>query len=221
VTQPPDDRDEGPLKSTADSSDRRRYLTQALALVGAVMVTVVITLWVSRDAERVGVEILIPTPAPVTFQVSGEVVRPGVYSLDGEPRVNDAIDAAGGLTTNADGSRLNLALHVRDGAKVFVPGIGSVGGPDSGGGVLGAATESGDSGSGDSSISSGTVGGLIDLNTATKDQLVALPGVGDVRAESIIEWRTNNLINSTSDLLAISGIGPATVDAIRDHVIQP
>ena len=63
--------------------------------------------------------------------------------------------------------------------------------------------------------------GLIDLNTATKDQLIALPGIGEVRADSIIEWRTNNLISSANDLLAISGIGPATVDSIRNHVTQP
>ncbi len=66
-----------------------------------------------------------------------------------------------------------------------------------------------------------TATGLIDLNTATKDQLVALPGIGEVRAISIIEWRTNNLISSVDELLAISGIGPATVDAIRDYVAQP
>jgi DNA uptake protein ComE-like DNA-binding protein len=216
VSEPPDIPDEDLQASTVDDGGARSYLTQALALVGIVVLTVVITLWVTRDGDQDDVGILIPTPAPVTFQVSGEVMRPGVYSLDGEPRVNDAIDAAGGLTPDADGSRLNLALRVRDGAKVVVPGIGSVEVLNSGDGVVEAAA-----GSGDSGISIGAVGGLIDLNTATKDQLIAIPGVGDVRADSIIEWRTNNLINSASDLLTISGIGPATVDAIRDHVIQP
>ena len=86
-----------------------------------VAITAIVTLWVSRDSDRPGVEILIPTPAPVTFQVSGEVVRPGVYSLDGEPRINDAVDAAGGFTPDANVDLINLALHVRDGAKVVVP----------------------------------------------------------------------------------------------------
>ena len=208
----------------------RGYLVQAGVLIGVVAITVVITLWVSRDAERVGVEVLIPTPAPVTFQVSGEVVRPGVYSLDGEPRVNDAIDAAGGLTADADDRQLNLAVHVRDGGKVFVPSLdietsADDSKTDNGDQTLVPTTEVVGSNSGDSTASSesdkGVSGGLIDLNTATKDQLIALPGVGDVRADSIIEWRANNLINSASDLLAISGIGPATVDAIRTHVVQP
>jgi competence protein ComEA len=205
--------------------DGRSYLVQAAVLVGVVAITVIITLWASRDAERVGVEILIPTPVPVTFQVSGEVVRPGVYSLDGEPRVNDAIDAAGGLTADADARRLNLALHVRDGGKIIVHSL--ISGSVDSGAVDGSSNETAgaDSGglpSGSSSLADdGSSSGLIDLNTASKDQLISLPGVGEFRADSIIEWRTNNLINSTSDLLAISGIGPATVDSIRDYVTQP
>lgn len=208
----------------------RGYLLQAGVLIGVVAISVVITLWVSRDAERVGVEILVPTPAPVTFQVSGEVVRPGVYSLDGEPRVNDAIEAAGGLTADADDRQLNLAVHVRDGGKVVVPSLGdgsSAGDSNSDSGDqeserVSEAVDSDSSSSGTNSEAPDSISvGLIDLNTATKDQLTGLPGVGDVRADSIIEWRTNNLINATSDLLAISGIGPATVESIRTHVIQP
>jgi competence protein ComEA len=62
---------------------------------------------------------------------------------------------------------------------------------------------------------------LIDLNTASKDQLISLPDIGDVRADSIIEWRTNNLISSVNDLLAISGIGTKTINSIRGLVTQP
>ena len=59
------------------------YLLQAVVLVGVIALTTVITLWVSRDSEKSGIEILIPDSPPVTFQVSGEVVRPGVNSLEG------------------------------------------------------------------------------------------------------------------------------------------
>lgn len=199
------------VRPTARSSTS--IFAQGVALAGVIALTVIITLWVSRDSAQPGVEIHIPTPAPVTFQISGEVMRPGVYSLDGDPRIDDAIDAAGGLTSDADDGRINLALHVRDGAKVVIPVIGSTGGtasPDPGGDSSGGIVLGGDATS-----------GLIDLNTASKEQLVALPGIGDVRADSIIEWRTNNLISSVNDLLAISGIGPATVNSIRDHVTQP
>lgn len=200
---------------------------QGVALAGIIALTVVVTLWVSRDPDRPGVEVLIPTPAPVTFQVSGEVMRPGVYSLEGDPRIDDAIDAAGGLTPDADDRQINLALHVRDGAKVVIPALGSRA-IDTGGAEGLSSDFTGADVTGPDSDSSGgivpgndTATGLIDLNTATKDQLVALPGIGEVRANSIIEWRTNNLISSVDELLAISGIGPATVDAIRDYVAQP
>lgn len=202
------------------------YLLQAVVLVGVIALTAVITLWVSRDSETSGVEILIPDSPPVTFQVSGEVVRPGVYSLEGEPRVNDAIDAAGGLTPDADDRQVNLALHVRDGAKVVIPALDSTS-ESAAGSQVDSPTAPGEITSSDSmdvddpEVPGSTPTGLIDLNTATKDQLISLPGVGEVRAGSIIEWRTNNLISSASDLLAISGIGPSTVESIRDLVIQP
>ena len=100
---------------------------QGVALAGVIALTVIITLWISRDSAQPGVEIHIPTPAPVTFQISGEVMRPGVYSLDGDPRIDDVITAAGGLTSNADDSRINLALRVRDGAKVVIPAFSPTG----------------------------------------------------------------------------------------------
>jgi competence protein ComEA len=210
------------VKPTQGSDSIRSKALQIATLVGVIAVTVIVTLWVSRDSDRAGVEILIPPPAPVTFQVTGEVVRPGVYSLDGEPRINDAVDAAGGFTAEADVELMNLALHVRDGAKVTVPGLDTQSGSDL------ETVETNDEFVGTASIdgtepdtSTPDSTGKIDLNTATKEQLIAIPGVGEVRADSIIEWRTNNLIISASDLLAISGIGPSTVDSIRDHVIQP
>lgn len=215
------------VKTREGAAGKSGFLVQAVAVAGVVVLTVIVTLWISRDSDQPGIEVLIPEPAPVTFQVSGEVVRPGVYSLDGDPRIDDAITAAGGLTSNADDSRINLALRVRDGAKVVIPAMGSIA-IDTGdaGGLSGdsigvdAAGSDGDRGGG---IVSGTdpATGLIDLNTASKDQLISLPGIGDVRADSIIEWRTNNLISSVNDLLAISGIGTKTINSIRGLVTQP
>ena len=144
-----------------------------------------------------------------------------MYSLDGEQRIDDAIDAAGGFTDDANVDWMNGALRVGDGAKVVVPSLvtsdGTTRVDSSDADTSGSTTPSIDANSEDSEVASS---GAIDLNTATKDQLITLPGVGEVRADSIIEWRANNLITSTSDLLAISGIGPSTVDSIREYVTQ-
>lgn len=201
--------------ASPDVTNVRAIAALALAIIGIVSITVVTTLWFSRDAERSGIEILIPTPAPVTFQVSGEVLNPGVYTLDGEPRVDDAIDAAGGFTPDADIEKLNLAILVRDGAKVVVPSQSTADATSSDSSTTTATSSEA------SDPMPGSGSALLDLNTATKDQLIALPGIGEVRADSIIEWRANNLITSVDELLAISGIGPSTVESIRDLVLQP
>jgi protein involved in polysaccharide export with SLBB domain len=117
-----------PTEQQRNGSDRQSavstttsYLTQSVAIVGVIAITVVITLWLSRDSERSGVEILIPPPAPLTFQASGAVVRPSVYCLDDAPRIDDAVNAAGGFTDDANFDLHNRALRVRDGSKVVVP----------------------------------------------------------------------------------------------------
>ncbi len=191
-------------------------LFQVVFLVAVVSTAVVLTLWISRENEPAGVEIFIPTPAPVVFQVTGAVNAPGVYSLDGEPRVADVVEVAGGLTDEADEGRINLALVVRDGARIDIPKVGDST-TATGSGNLPGVTQGVVN---PEPVTTGT-SGLLDLNSATKDELVSLPGIGEVRAQSIIDWRSTNLITAVDDLLAISGIGPATVDSIRDLVIQP
>jgi competence protein ComEA len=202
--------------SSEQSGPAQSRLFQLVFLVAVVAIAVVLTLWVTRENEPTGVEIFIPTPAPVVFQVTGAVNAPGVYSLDGSPRITDVIDAAGGLTDEADEGRINLALVVRDGARIDIPKVGDST-TATGSGNLPGVTQGVVN---PEPVTTGT-SGLLDLNSATKDELVSLPGIGEVRAQSIIDWRSTNLITAVDDLLAISGIGHATVDSIRDHVIQP
>ncbi len=202
--------------SSEQSGPAQSRLFQLVFLVAVVAIAVVLTLWVTRENEPTVVEIFIPTPAPVVFQVTGAVNAPGVYSLDGSPRITDVIDAAGGLTDEADEGRINLALVVRDGARIDIPKVGDST-TATGSGNLPGVTQGVVN---PEPVTTGT-SGLLDLNSATKDELVSLPGIGEVRAQSIIDWRSTNLITAVDDLLAISGIGPATVDSIRDHVIQP
>lgn len=153
-------------------------------------------------------ELLIdPTPATstvateLTVHVAGAVVSPGLYVLGGDARTADAVTAAGGALTGADLNRINLAAPVVDGSRVFVPVVGeaipSVAGDSSGGSV-----------------------GPVDLNTASADQLIALPGVGPATAQAILDHRgRTGRFRSVEDLLEVRGIGEAKLEALRDSVV--
>jgi competence protein ComEA len=145
------------------------------------------------------------------------VNSPGVYLLGPDARVLDAIAAAGGLSSGSSAATLNLAAPVRDGQKLVVPFalVNDGSGPQ---GVVGGTAAA----DGLEGISEPASPGLIDLNTASADELESLPGIGPVRAAAIIDFRSRNGgIVTTDDLLAVDGIGPATVASIRPLVLQP
>jgi competence protein ComEA len=141
-------------------------------------------------------------PTAVVVNVVGRVKRPGVYQLRAGSRVEDAVRAAGGASPGADLTSTNLARRVVDGEQISV-GVASAGAPT-------AAS--------DSSTPTGS-GGLVDLNTATAEQLDALPGVGPVLAQHILEWRAaHGRFDSADQLGEVSGIGPSKYAELRPLV---
>lgn len=155
-----------------------------------------------------------PESAGVVVHVAGAVHEPGVVELPAGARVADAVAAAGGEQTDAELAAVNLARPLVDGEQVYVPRVGeeppgSAGGaappPDAGAGT-GAGEPAGD-------------GGVVDLNTADLAALDTLPGVGPAIAQRILEWRdANGPFHSVEELLEVSGIGPATLDKLRERV---
>lgn len=148
--------------------------------------------------------------AEVYVDVDGAVVRPGVYRLKDGARVSQAIDAAGGLTAEADVTGLNRASKVADGQKIYVPTVGeqhaaaAVGGAESG-----AATTSG----------AGSSSGLVNINTASAAELQTLSGIGPSMAQSIIDERSKNgPFASVDDLMRVSGIGEKKLAKIKDGI---
>lgn len=142
----------------------------------------------------------------VTVDVEGKVRRPGIAVLPTGSRVIDAIHAAGGAPRRRDLGGLNLAAVLSDGQQIVVgpPHAGSV--ADGSTGVMPSSGASGPA-------------APVDLNTATADQLDALPGVGPVTAQAIIEWREQNgSFTSVDELLSVNGIGPATLAKIAPFV---
>ena len=166
----------------------------------------------------------LPTPLTVRIHVAGAVVHPGVYSVSSSSRVVDAVTAAGGATSRADLERINLAQTIIDTEQVFVPFRTShtskvtvaprlrpsrttvpVSVPTIPGAIPSATTSATTS--------------LINLNSATSDQLDTLPGVGPSTAKAIISYRSRKgPFGKVEDLLNVPGIGPAKVAALRDQV---
>lgn len=151
--------------------------------------------------------------AELMVHVIGQVHEPGVVQLPTGSRVVDAVEAAGGLTDQADAGSVNLARAVLDGEQVWVGAPGEE--PPEG--VVPASSAAGPSG-----VSDG--GGALeqvptDLNSATQAELEELPGVGPVTAERILAWRTENgRFTDPSELLEVSGIGERTLEQLAPLV---
>ncbi len=137
----------------------------------------------------------------VVVDVAGQVRRPGIVTLPAGSRVHEAIERAGGIKGALDQPTLNLARVLVDGEQILV-------------GVDPPAAVAGPGASG-----TGGPGVAVNLNTATLEELDALPGVGPVTAQAILDWRTENgRFTSVDDLLDVAGIGEKTLEDLRDRV---
>ncbi len=144
-----------------------------------------------------------PTKSPIVVQVSGAVPRPGLYQFAEGSRVQDAITAAGGLLTEADVSGINLAARLEDGQQLDIP--------YSNGSAAPTATPS--------ATNTPAVSDLLNINTATLEELDSLPGIGPTTAQKIIDYRTEHgPFQAIEDIMNVSGIGPATFDRIKDLI---
>ena len=181
-------------------------------LVGFLLAGVVF--YVSRLPSGETIALLpAPTVAPIAVDVTGAVVRPGMYKFPEGSRVQDAIDAAGGLLADAETSALNLAARLEDAQQLEIPYKE---------GTAPAATEApvfSYSAPDETDSESDSETELIDINTATLEQLDTLPGIGPTTAQKIIDYRTaNGPFVSVEDLMYVSGIGPSTLDNVRDQI---
>jgi competence protein ComEA len=159
---------------------------------------------VTRPTQGKPIQILpAPTRAPIQVHVAGAVGNPGVYSLQPGSRVQDAIDASGGLLPGANSEMINLAGLLEDGERVFVPTLAPTAAP--GEAVLP-----------ERSI---TIQFPININTATLADLESLPEIGPVTAGNILAYREQNgPFASVEDIEKVSGIGPKTFEKIKDLI---
>jgi competence protein ComEA len=145
---------------------------------------------------------------PLVVEVRGEVETPGVYALSPGARLQDAIAAAGGLSKDADHSMVNLARRLRDGELVVILPLPTPGSTP----VL--PTQGID----DATVAEAPRA-RININTATAEELEALPSIGEVIAARIIGYREQNgPFRSVDDLIHVQGISDETIDKFRDLV---
>lgn len=153
-----------------------------------------------------------PTAAPaptdattVLIDVEGGIKEPGIVELRSDARVGDAIAAAGGYADDADilaaAASLNLAAPLTDGQQVYVPLIGVTNSPSGGG----------------SGMSAGG-GGLVNLNTATPEELDALPGIGPVTVQKIVAARQEQPFGALEELVERKVLNNGQLDKVRDLV---
>ena len=154
-----------------------------------------------------------PTQAPVVIQIIGSVVKPGVYSLPDGSRVEDAVDAAGGLLAEADSDSVNLAARLEDGQQIIIP---SLGGPANGSALAPTSTPIPFTVISTLPPTAVSSTNLININTATVQQLDTLPSIGPVTAQSIVTYRQQHgPFQHIEDIMNVSGIGPVTFDKIQ------
>ncbi|MEA3459697.1 MAG: helix-hairpin-helix domain-containing protein, partial [Chloroflexota bacterium] len=132
----------------------------------------------------------------------GAVANPDVYTLPPESTIKDAVQAAGGPTEKADLNRINLAQRVHDEEHIYVPEVGEERLPVT-----------------SQPSSPGRVGGKVNINTATAEELETLPGIGPAFAQRIIEYRQEKgPFASIEDIEKVKGIGEATFEKLRDLI---
>lgn len=150
------------------------------------------------------------TSPVVGVYITGEVAAPGVYIINDGSRLANLILIAGGPTTQADITAVNLAALLRDEQHWHIPARDPAAAPLPAGLVA----------SGNASPTGGTSpAGKLNLNTADVDQLKILPGIGEVRAQAIVSHREDNgAFTSVDALLDVSGIGVATLESLRDFI---
>lgn len=142
--------------------------------------------------------------AVIFVDIKGAVKNPGVYQMKVGDRVKDALDAAGGLTDEADSQKVNLAQRVEDQMVIVVPKVGE------------EATE----------IPAGVTSkeaskeGKVNINTATVEELKTLKGVGEKKAEAIIEYRKKNgSFKTKEDLMKVRGIGKKLFESFQERIV--
>ena len=149
-------------------------------------------------------------PEIIKVDVKGAVKSPGIFTAQAGDRVIDLISSAGSFTEKADTDKVNFAQIIEDQMVIYVPEIGE---EDKGNLENIQVGTSGDA------VTKGTSGGLVNLNTATQEDLETLTGIGPSKANAILEYReTVGKFKEVDELKQVTGIGDKTFERLRDSI---
>lgn len=149
----------------------------------------------------------------VTVYVCGAVKAPGVYELSSDERLIAAVEAAGGFLPEADTIYVNLAARLQDGMKLKIPTLSETAQIDEG------DLQSYDESEENADNKNGGAAALVNINTADRDMLKTLPGIGDGIAGRIIEYREQNgSFKKPEDIMNVTGIKSKLFSKFKDHI---
>ena len=132
--------------------------------------------------------------------ICGAVNSPGVYEIDRGSILYDAVELAGGLSPDAAREEIDLVMELNENISVKIPKVGE---------DVKLITD----------VTEGKVGnGLVNINSADKELLKTLPGIGDMTADAIIEYRGNNVFEEKEDLMNVKGIGQSKYNKVKDLI---
>jgi len=152
---------------------------------------------INLDNEESSINIEIENESQILVHISGEVKNPGVYELKANDRLDDLVKISGGLTTDADVARVNLARVLEDGLKIHIPSRNNI-------------TE-------DNQVNGRLT--LTDFNQLSAKELKAIDGIGEVISKRIVDYREENgSFKKISDLLNVNGIGESKLEQIKKDV---
>lgn len=200
----------------------KKTLIKVLLIVMILLIAVILRIHEDSKADITVTEDAASAQTELIIDIGGAVVSPGVYKVTENTRLYEVIELAGGLTSDADAESINQAAFVEDGEKIIIPVRRAyqpeqpedAAAEESGADTVGGTEEQ--SASQEQSVSSYPA--LININTATKAELMTLSGIGEVMASRIIEYRTGSRFRKIEDIKSVKGIGEATYNKLKDNI---
>ena len=169
-------------------------------------------LLLSRPPKGTAIVLQPLPPSEIKIVVQGAIQKPGMYTLEEYSRIEDALSAAGGFAAGADKDAINLAAYVEDGMQIKVPFKEATTRQE-------ASSTKKPTPHQETPAMTEEVHPLVNINTATLEELIALPHIGEVTAQKIIQYRqAYGLFQNLEELKNVSGIGEATFEKIKPYI---